>query len=119
MIFKFNSGTEFPTPERCYITELYNREEDEKCSLARARVPSGITTQLHALRGTEEFYVILEGEGKVEVDGRQPSLVRPLDVVRIPADKSQRITNTAAGDLIFLCVGLPRFVPDCYVNLEE
>ena len=118
MIFKYQPDTEFPTPERCYIVELYNSKLDEDCSIARARVEPGVTTQLHALKGTIERYVILEGEGRVEVDGDEPTIVRTCDVVQIPAGTSQRITNTANTDLLFLTVCTPRFRPENYENLD-
>ena len=44
MISKFKPETEFYTDERCYIVEMHNREEDEGCSIVRARVAPGVTT---------------------------------------------------------------------------
>ena len=119
MISKFNKDSEFYTPERCYITEMHNNDTDEDTSVARARVLPGVTTQLHALKGTDEPYVILSGEGFVEVGSDFSAKVGPLDVVYIPKDVSQRITNTSKGtDLVFLCVCSPRFKVDTYVDLE-
>jgi mannose-6-phosphate isomerase-like protein (cupin superfamily) len=113
---KFNPKTEFYTDERCYIVELHN---DGNSSIARARVKSGVTTGLHSLLDTFEQYVILEGEGEVEV-GENPAVkVQPLDVVNIPADVPQRITNTGEADLIFLCICTPGFKPEVYRNLEK
>jgi mannose-6-phosphate isomerase-like protein (cupin superfamily) len=109
MISKFKPKTEFYTDERCYIVEMHNREEDADCSIVRARVAPGVSTQLHALRGIDERYVILEGEGLVEVGDADPAPVRPLDVVAIPAGTSQRITSVGTADLIFLCACTPRF----------
>lgn len=117
-IFKYRPDIERYTPERCHIVAVYNHEGDENCSIARARVEPGVTTQLHALQGTAERYVILEGEGSVEVEGDVPAVVRPLDIVYIPAEASQRITNTGKTDLIFLCVCTPRFRPEIYENRE-
>ena len=111
---RFDPDAEFYTPERCYIVELHNSDRDAGCSIARARVEPGVTTQLHSVRGTIERYVILEGEGEVEIDGEAPTAVAPLDVVCIPAGVSQRITNTGRVDLIFLCVCTPRFKQDNY-----
>ena len=118
MIFEYKHDAEFFTPERCHIIELLNQATDERCSIARARVEPGITTQLHALSNTEERYVILNGEGLVEVDGGPPIAVYPMDVVHIPTGVSQRITNTASEDLIFLAICTPRFRPEVYENLE-
>jgi len=119
MITKFKPETEFATGERCHIVEMFNPPNDAACSIARARVEPGVTTQLHSLRGVTERYVILAGEGEVEIGDQSGGKVTPLDVVRIPAGISQRITNTGKSDLVFLCICSPRFTPDVYVNLEE
>lgn len=116
-IERFRPDSEFDTRERCFITELRNIPGDEGCSIARARVPPGVTTELHRLRGIVEHYVILEGHGVVEVAG-EPTRVAELDVVTIPAESPQRITNTGAGDLTFLCVCVPRWIPESYESLE-
>jgi mannose-6-phosphate isomerase-like protein (cupin superfamily) len=108
-ISRFRPENEFATDERCAIVEIHNRDDDEACSIARARVAPSVTTQVHRLRGTVERYVILEGEGRVEVAGNAPLNVQPLDVVVIPANATQRITNTGAVDLVFLCVCTSRF----------
>jgi len=119
MISKFNKDSEFYTPERCYITEMHNNDTDKDSSVARARVMPGVTTQLHALKDTDERYVILSGEGFVEVGSDFSANVGPLDVVYIPKDVSQRITNTSKDtDLIFLCVCSPRFQVNSYIDLE-
>jgi mannose-6-phosphate isomerase-like protein (cupin superfamily) len=117
-IAKYKPELEFSTPELCHIIELFNEQEDSACSIARARVEPGVATQLHSLSGITERYVILEGEGKVEVDGKTATKVGPLDVVYIPAGMSQRINNTGETDLVFLCVCTPRFKPDAYENME-
>ena len=58
---------EYFTEERCYITEVCNSPISPNGSLAIARVPAGTTTQLHSLNGTNETYIVIEGEGEVEV----------------------------------------------------
>jgi mannose-6-phosphate isomerase-like protein (cupin superfamily) len=115
---KINSASEFLMDERCWITELYNTEPDEKVSIARARVEPGVTTARHFLEGNEERYVILSGEGEMEVGSLPPTQVVPGDVVVIPAGVAQRIANTGKTDLIFLCVNTPPFKAECYRNLE-
>lgn len=119
MISAYKPTSEFFTGERCYIIEIHNRSDDEDCSIARVRVTPGVTTQLHALRGTVERYVILEGEGRVEIGGEPATLVRPLDVVYIPKGASQRITSTADDDLIFLAICIPRFRRENYIDRES
>ena len=111
-------GTELFTSERCYIVELSNTPDDPAASIARARVTPGVTTRLHRLKGVTERYVILEGLGLVEVEGQSPRQVGPGDVVVIPAECPQRITNLGADDLIFLAVCTPRFRTESYEDID-
>jgi len=109
---------EFHTDERCFITELLNLPESPEASLAVARVPPGVSTRLHAVRGTVERYVVVSGEGVAEVDGLTAT-VGPGDRVIIPAGAPQRIANTGAADLVFYCVCTPRFMPEAYADLGD
>lgn len=110
---------EYYFQEGCFILELHNTADDPAVSVARARVEPGRTTRWHSLRDIEERYVILAGNGLVEVGGGEPQPVGPHDVVRIPAGCRQRITNVGAIDLLFLAVCTPRFTLAAYRDLEE
>ena len=116
-ILPFNPGTEFFFVEGCHIIELSNLTEDPVVSIARARVEPGVTTRLHRLHGVTERYVILQGEGLVDVGELQARQVRTGDVVIIPPLSPQCIGNTGSGDLILLAICSPRFTPDCYEDL--
>jgi len=118
MISPFKLETEFYFPEGCYIVEIHNRDSDEDCSIVRARVEPGITTKLHAVQGTVERYVILGGEGLVEIDRQPAVLVKPLDVVVIPPGVPQRITNIGQSNLLFLAICTPRFREHAYIDLS-
>jgi len=108
----------FDTPERCHINELHNAEEDSTCSIAKAVVKPGVSTQLHKLTGVIERYVILEGAGSVVIDNSSPVIVKKYDTVIIPAGLSQKITNIGAVDLEFLCICTPRFTKEIYSIVE-
>jgi mannose-6-phosphate isomerase-like protein (cupin superfamily) len=114
---KYIPEKEFYIDEGCYITELSNSNEDSSVSIARARVEPGVTTQFHKLIGTIERYVVLEGEGLVEVSGVLPQTVTECDVVVIPPNCGQKITSTGARDLIFLAICSPRFQKHCYQEI--
>lgn len=117
-VWRNEAAMEFLTAERCFILETYNTSNDETLSIARARVPPGVTTALHAVEGTTERYVIAQGRGRVEV-GEMPSAeVGPGDVVVIPPGTRQRIRNLGSTDLIFYCVCTPRFRGKNYRSLE-
>ena len=104
--------------EGCFVTEWSNTPEDPAVSIARARVPPGVTTRWHRLTGTTERYVILEGTGRAQVGDGKPRDVAPGDVVLIPPACRQRIANTGARDLVFLAICTPRFSYDAYEELE-
>lgn len=109
---------EIVTRERCFISEVANDAGDKSVSIARARVKTRGTTALHRLKGISERYIIVAGAGRVEIGGIDPVDVTEGDVVRIPPDTPQRITNTGADDLVFYCVCTPPFRSDCYEALE-
>ena len=115
---RINPDAEFYTPERCFINELSNIEDDPDVSIARARVAPGVTTRWHCLQGTTERYVILTGNGRVEVGTLSVQDVAPGDVVLIPPGCRQRITNSGTEDLIFLAICMPRFRPDAYEDID-
>ncbi len=108
---------EFWTRERCFITELLNDDEQTEVSIARARVEPGITTELHAL-SVAEWYVLEVGEGRMRIGDNEPFDVQGGDILAIPKNVAQQISNTGAVDLEFLCVCVPRFSPECYKSLE-
>ncbi len=110
--------SEFWTSERCFILEILNDPAHPKSSLAVARVPPGVTTQLHRLNATEETYIIKKGCGVLEIDGEKSEL-KQSDAIIIPAGASQRISNVGHEDLEFYCLCTPRFSPECYENLED
>ena len=99
--------------------EMWNRPEDGEVSIARARVSPGVTTVRHRLKDTVERYVILEGNGSVEVGSLPLTKVGPGDVVIIPRSTPQCITNTGDEDLIFLCICTPRFVLEEYETMAN
>lgn len=109
---------EFAAAERCFITEHLNVAESPEASLALVRVEPGVTTRLHSVTDTVERYLILSGQGLVEIGG-DTAPVGPGDRVVIPAGVAQRITNTGASDLLFYELCTPRFRPGNYRDLAD
>ena len=109
---------EFYTAEGCFINELSNSEADPEASIARARVRPGVTTRWHRLYGITERYVVLSGQGRMEVGSLAAQTVAACDVVLIPPGCRQRITCISGEDLIFLAVCTPRFRPEAYEDID-
>jgi mannose-6-phosphate isomerase-like protein (cupin superfamily) len=115
---RFDANAEYYFHEGCHVIELDNEASDPALSIARARVDPGQTTRWHTLQHTVERYVILSGEGRVEVGAEPARDVGAGDVVIIPANFPQRIHNSGAVDLIFLALCTPRFVPENYIDCD-
>ncbi|GAB5451485.1 MAG: hypothetical protein Hals2KO_18130 [Halioglobus sp.] len=118
-ITHIDPAAEYFFVEGCHINELSNTADDPDVSIARARVEPGNTTRWHLLDGITERYVLLQGEGRVEVEGLAPSQVAAGDVVTIAAGLCQRITNTGSSDLVFLAICSPRFVQSAYRDMDD
>jgi len=104
-IRSLSSCPEFTAGDNCRLRELLHPDKAGlavRYSLAHAVVAPGQTTWLHAL-GTSEVYYILSGRGAMRIDG-ETAPVKPGDAVYIPPRARQQITNTGAGDLVFLCI---------------
>jgi len=127
-IHRGTSAKETWFQEGCWIQEWSNDPNDPECSIARARVPAGARTRWHRLHDTTERYVVLQGQGRVDVTleaefdpALDPKMARteigPGDVVVIPAGAGQRV---AAHDeeLVFLAVCTPRFDPARYEDID-
>lgn len=118
MIFPTRLTDEYYTDERCHIIEILNTAALEDVSVARARVEPGVTTAWHQV-AVRELYYLLSGTGRMELAGREPVAVGVGDIVDIPSGTPQRITNTGAEDLIFICICTPRFRDEVYTDLES
>lgn len=109
-----DESKEYFFEEGCYILEILNTSEDPQVSIARARVPPGVTTRTHRLNGIRERYLILSGTGLVKIGDDPERAVAAGDVVNIPPAYAQRIANTGETDLVFLAICTPRFVGEAY-----
>jgi len=117
-ILRAHPAAEVLTEERCHILELSNSPGDPQMSIARARVEPGVTTRWHRVLDTLERYVILDGVGRMEIGDYPPQEVQAGDVVMIPPSVRQRIANVGEGDLVFLAICTPRFMPGAYEDAE-
>ena len=119
VVIRYTQSKEYFFKEGCFINELSNRAQDDALSIARARVRPGERTRRHRLHDRIERYVVLQGNGEVELDDLPPQAVSAGDVVTIPVGCPQRIRNTGTTDLVFLALCTPRFVPECYVEMDD
>ncbi|GAA5125740.1 cupin domain-containing protein [Luteolibacter yonseiensis] len=75
-------------------------------SLAEATLLPGAETERHYHRLSEEFYYLLEGRGRMEIDGLETD-VEPGDAILIPPGAWHQIRATEA--MRFLCCCAPPY----------
>ncbi len=80
-------------------------------SLAEASLPAGGQTERHHHKVSEEMYYLLQGEGRMEIDGEERQ-VTVGDAILIPVGTWHQITNTGSADLRFLCTCSPPWSAD-------
>ena len=76
-------------------------------SLAEALLAPGQATERHYHAETEELYVVLDGEGEMEIEGERRE-VRPGDAILITAGAWHQI-RAGAEELRFLCCCAPPY----------
>jgi mannose-6-phosphate isomerase-like protein (cupin superfamily) len=77
-------------------------------SLAEATLEPGQATQRHHHADTEEIYVVLAGEGDMEVD-RDRSRVAPGDAILIPPGAWHQLRADESRELRILCCCAPPY----------
>ncbi len=70
------------------------------------RLRPGQASTLHRHRSQEELYVLLEGRGRVRVDGESLELA-PLDALVVEPDSLRQVFNDTDADALWLIVGAP------------
>lgn len=99
----------FTTKDSSTIRSILDRTNApvQNQSLAEATVPLGAATQLHFHKLSEEFYFMLEGTGKMTVNGETRE-VGPGDAILIPAGAWHTIRASISA-LRFLCCCAPPY----------
>jgi mannose-6-phosphate isomerase-like protein (cupin superfamily) len=77
-------------------------------SLAEATLAPDQSTRRHYHAKTEEIYVVLDGEGEMEVDGERRR-IGPGDAILIPPAARHEIRADHAMELRFLCCCAPPY----------
>ena len=78
------------------------------------RLAPGQASTRHRHRDQEELYVLLEGRGRVRVDGELLTL-EPLDALLVEPAAARQLFNDTEADQLWLVVGAP---PEAANTLE-
>ena len=85
-------------------------------SLAQFTLEPGKKSKLHQIRSSEVYY-ILEGKGKINIEGNI-HIMEKNDSAYVPPNSKQFIENSGKSDLKFLCIVEPAWKADDEVILE-
>jgi uncharacterized cupin superfamily protein len=87
-------------------TDLAKQLGSERLGARLWRLAPGQWSTRHRHLETSELYVVLEGTGRMRVDGELYTLA-PLSSVLVEADTLRQIFNDTAEDQLWLVVGAP------------
>ncbi|MGC9514036.1 cupin domain-containing protein [Methanocrinis sp.] len=101
----------FVALDRTEICELLHPDREDEVlflgySLAHARLGPGEASRPHRLKTSSEVYFILEGRGRMTIEG-ESAKVGPGMAIYIPPGSMQHIENRGDGPLAFLCIVRP------------
>jgi len=105
LITKLNDCEEFVAGDSTLLREILHPDKqpiDLRYSLAHATLPIGETSDPHALK-TSEVYYILAGAGEMHIDD-ETQHVGPGDTVYIPPNAKQFIHSCGQVPLVFLAI---------------
>lgn len=108
IVQQLENQSPFTTKDGSTIRSILDRTNApvEKQSLAEATMTPGQSTDRHYHQLCEEFYFLLEGTARMEIDGETRD-VGPGDAILIPAGARHQITATSR--LRFLCCCAPPY----------
>ena len=71
------------------------------------RLKPGQASTKHRHRTQEELYLLLEGSGRVRIDGGEPLTLEPLDSLLVEPGSVRQLFNDTDADQLWLVVGAP------------
>ena len=87
-------------------TDLAKQLEARALGMRLWRLEPGQASTRHRHFEQEELYVLLEGEGRMRVDGELLSL-QPSDAVLVEPSSSRQVFNNTDADQLWLVAGAP------------
>lgn len=111
IVQNLSSQKPFITKDGSQIRSILDRTNApvQNQSLAEACLPAGSSTQRHYHKLSEELYFLLEGSGRMEIDGTTRQ-VGPGDAILIPPGAWHEMV--AESRMRFLCCCAPPYSHD-------
>jgi mannose-6-phosphate isomerase-like protein (cupin superfamily) len=109
-IRKLKYAAPFTTKDGSVIRSLLDHSNApvQNQSLAEATIGPGLSTQRHRHARTEEIYYVVQGVGKMEIDGECKE-VGVGDAILIPPGAAHKLSCLGTSDLKILCCCAPPY----------
>ncbi|MBK5219687.1 MAG: cupin domain-containing protein [Thermoleophilia bacterium] len=99
-------------------TDLGKQLEASALGARLWRLEPGQASTKHRHATQEELYVLLEGEGRVRIDGESLTLA-PLDALLVGPESVRQLFNDGEADQLWLVVGAPPELANTLEMSEE
>jgi uncharacterized cupin superfamily protein len=99
-------------------TDLAKQLEAAQLGARLWRLEPGQASTRHRHFSQEELYVLLEGEGRVRVDGELLRMA-PLDTLLVEPESVRQLFNDTGADQLWLVVGAPPELANTLEMSEE
>jgi quercetin dioxygenase-like cupin family protein len=96
-------------------TDLGRQLEADTLGARLWRLAPGQASTRHRHRSQEELYLLLEGTGRMRIDGDEPLTLGPLDSLLVEPGSVRQLFNDTDADQLWLVVGAP---PEAANTLE-
>ena len=107
---RLNAGDAFWRPSNqmgVENTDLAKQLGAEKLTARIWRLEPGQASTRHRhIQGEEELYVLLEGRGRIRIDGELETLA-PMDAILATPESVRQVFNDSAEDALWLIFGAP------------
>lgn len=88
-------------------TDLAKQLEASRLGGRLWRLEPGQASTKHRHRDEEELYLLLEGTGRVRIDGGEPLTLEPMDSLLVEPGSIRQLFNDTDADQLWLVVGAP------------
>lgn len=99
-------------------TDLAKQLEAEQLGARLWRLEPGQASTRHRHGEHEELYLLLEGRGRIRIDGELLTL-EPMDALRVSPASIRQVFNDTDADALWLVVGAPPELANTLEMTEE
>ena len=100
-------------------TDLAGQLESQSLGARLWRLEPGQASTRHRHREQEELYVLLEGSGRVRIDGEEPLTLAPMDTLLVEPGAVRQLFNDTEADQLWLVVGAPPEAVTSTLDMSE